>query len=338
MANLCFFLLLLLTAVSRTTSTTCDISIPINYNGTIESPGFPDEYYGDQNCSYSLQFSSLGIWHINFTFFNLPNTSCDTDYLEVDYNLSQQRYCHNSPPPNLTNIYQFRFVSSFNASAGYGFQARVSMALECGMTDIRLQENIPLFLYYNYLEPVEGRCEWRVTADQGLSIMMIGNTNSNDYEFIKSKFKIYKGTTKDQSSLINFQTKNNEFAVDEASNTILIEYIADVTFYFELRVTFRAYKASQNSTCGSEIYAENGEGDIGLIANELQYIEGMYRNRICAWTIEAEENEVIQLVVTEFRILTEIPGCNDSARSYLEIYDGSQAASSLLVRYKLIKT
>ncbi|PVD35918.1 hypothetical protein C0Q70_02887 [Pomacea canaliculata] len=78
-------------------------------------------------------------------------------------------------------------------------------------------------------------------------------------------------------------------AVDEASNSILIEYIANYSSYFDLSMTFLA-------------------------------------------TQNFEENGIIQLLIRELNILSAIPECNDSATSYLEIYDGSQIDSNLLMR------
>ncbi|XP_025082446.1 uncharacterized protein LOC112557056 isoform X3 [Pomacea canaliculata] len=333
MAHLWFLLFLYLTVVSRSTSLLCDTVISPGYNGTIESPGFPQEYYGDQNCSYTFSSgSSYSTWQINFTFFNLPNTSCDSDYIEVYNNSQYQRYCYNStPPPDLRDIYRFRFVSSINASAGFGFQARVSKVPKCGSTDIRLHENSPFQMYYSQNEPVHGRCEWTLTAEQGLAIVMIGYISYNDIN-VNQQFKMYRGRTKDNSSLITIKSRYNEIAIDEASNIILIEYIANETSYFYVYVTFMAYNRTQNSTCGSATYNSSVEGVINLYTDGLSNINGYYRNGICTWTIEAQEGEVIQLEVTYFYIQSATPGCNDSARSYLEVYDGSQTEDRLLVR------
>ncbi|XP_025082471.1 cubilin-like [Pomacea canaliculata] len=334
MANLWFLFFLHLTIVSRSTSQMCDTVISSRYNGTIESPGFPNEYYGDQNCSYTFySWSPYSTWQINFTYFHLPNTSCDSDYIQVYNNSQYQRYCYNStPPPDLRDIYTLRFVSSVNASAGFGFQARVSEILKCGSTDIRLQENSPFQMKYYHSEPVDGRCEWTLTADQGLSIVMIGYTDSNTYQYINPKFKMYRGTTKDNSSLITVKYRYGDIAIDEASNIILIEYISKGTSYFYVSATFMAYNHTQNSTCGSATYNTYEEGYINLYSNEFSSNKEYHRNGICAWTIEAQEGEVIQLVVTRFYIQRETPGCNDSSRSYLGIYDGSQTEDSLLVR------
>ncbi|PVD35920.1 hypothetical protein C0Q70_02889 [Pomacea canaliculata] len=140
---------------------------------------------------------------------------------------------------------------------------------------------------------------------------------------------MYRGTTKDNSSLI---TVYGDIAIDEASNIILIEYISKGTSYFYVSATFMAYNHTQNSTCGSATYNTYEEGYINLYSNEFSSNKEYHRNGICAWTIEAQEGEVIQLVVTRFYIQRETPGCNDSSRSYLGIYDGSQTEDSLLVR------
>ncbi|XP_025082477.1 cubilin-like isoform X2 [Pomacea canaliculata] len=328
MANLWFLLLLHLTGVSVTTSQLCVPEIPWDYNGTIESPGFPHENYGNQHCWYSFSLpNTFSNWRISFTYFNLPNTSCDRDYIEVYGYSPIQRFCQNSTPPDLTGVRGILFYSSLNSSAGFGFQANVSMVFECGNPNIRLQENISYSLRFRQDYPMPGRCEWEVTADQGLAIMMIGYLWYSDYQPINRHVKMYRGPIKDESSLITIKSSYNMVAVDEASNSILIEYIANYSSYFEILM---ALQASENSTCGSVTNAS--AGDIYFSAYPSHSINGYQRNAICVWTIEAEEDEVIQLLITELYIQSEIPGCNDLARSYLEIYDGSQTDNSLLVR------
>ncbi|XP_025082478.1 cubilin-like [Pomacea canaliculata] len=150
-----------------------------------------------------------------------------------------------------------------------------------------------------------------------------------DYKRINQHFKMYKGTTKDQSSLIAIKSKYNKIAVDEAPSTVLMEYIANYTSNFSLSITMLA---TQNSTCGSAINASAGEGDIDVQRSTTHYLNKFHRNGICAWTIEAEEDEVIQLLITELDMRTVVPEAGYSDSSYLEIYDGVQTDSSLLVR------
>ncbi|XP_025083881.1 bone morphogenetic protein 1-like [Pomacea canaliculata] len=226
-------------------NTVCERSFPRDYNGTIESPGFPDEYYRGQNCRFSFSLSTYSLLRVIFTYFHLPNTSCDADYISVYNNSYHQRYCHNSPPPDLTDISEIRFVSNSSGPAGYGFQARVSRELKCGNTDIRLQENTQHYLSYYHYEYLNGRCEWTVTAEKGLAIMMIGYI-SCDYDDCLNRFiKIYNGTSKNPNSLITPRYHYyGEISVDEATNTIVLEYLADNSSYFYMSVTFMAYNAT----------------------------------------------------------------------------------------------
>ncbi|PVD35921.1 hypothetical protein C0Q70_02890 [Pomacea canaliculata] len=266
----------------------------------------------DDECEIVLRPSSIGILSHVFTH-------------EVQRQM---------PEPEKTSVSTdgANYINGINASAGFGFQARVSKVPKCGSTDIRLHENSPFQMYYSQNEPVHGRCEWTLTAEQGLAIVMIGYISYNDIN-VNQQFKMYRGRTKDNSSLITIsKSRYNEIAIDEASNIILIEYIANETSYFYVYVTFMAYNRTQNSTCGSATYNSSVEGVINLYTDGLSNINGYYRNGICTWTIEAQEGEVIQLEVTYFYIQSATPGCNDSARSYLEVYDGSQTEDRLLVR------
>ncbi|PVD35915.1 hypothetical protein C0Q70_02884 [Pomacea canaliculata] len=110
--------------------------------------------------------------------------------------------------------------------------------------------------------------------------------------------------------------------------------VRGILFYSSLNSSagfgFQANVSMVFATCGSVTNAS--AGDIYFSAYPSHSINGYQRNAICVWTIEAEEDEVIQLLITELYIQSEIPGCNDLARSYLEIYDGSQTDNSLLVR------
>ncbi|XP_025083766.1 cubilin-like [Pomacea canaliculata] len=303
----------------------CGTEIPWNYNGTIESLGFPNEYYGDQYCWYYFSFpNTFSTWRISFTYFNLPNTSCDSDFIEVYSYSPTQRFCQNSTPPDLRDVYRILFNSSLNASAGFGFQANVSMVLECGNADIRLHKNISYSLRFRQNYPMQGRCEWALTADQGLTIMMIGYFYGSESR--NQQIRMYRGPTKDENSLITVKSRYNMITLDEASNNILVEYIASYTSYFDLSVMFLA---TENSTCGSVTNAS--AGDIDLSTYSSDYINGYHRNGICVWSIEVEEDEIIQLLITELHIETETR-CNEYARTYLAIYDGSQTDGSLLVR------
>lgn len=104
----------------------CDTSIPWDYNKTIESPGYPDEYYGGQNCRYSFSGNSYSTLRVIFTYFHLPNTSCDTDYIEVgtritwrngsslqrtyDYSLNQRLERNRTCEKQFINTSLFSFV------------------------------------------------------------------------------------------------------------------------------------------------------------------------------------------------------------------------------------
>lgn len=116
----------------------------------------------------------------------------------------------------------------------------------------------------------------------------------------------------------------NQSISDHWSTLKLIEPHPVIYLYF-LPFFFTA-------TCGSVINASAGEGDIDVKRYPFHYLNGFHRNGICAWTIEAEEDEVIQLLITALYIRTVVPEAGYSDSSYLEIYDGVQTESSLLVR------
>ncbi|PVD35916.1 hypothetical protein C0Q70_02885 [Pomacea canaliculata] len=260
-------------------------------------------------------------------------------------NSPSQRFCQNSKPPDLTGVRRVHFYSDLNASAGFGFQANRPVTRMSEMCMARRPKKVGHHCSRQKTEARTGR----LSAEK---IMHRPNRYSTKYYR-----KVYQTADLQYRPVGESQPKACLPRHQEAEVGLDWSHLAKASRQFnrtrsELEPTGEAlcstgdeYEQEEESvrtltrlmyirlartTCGSVTNAS--AGDIDLSAYSSHYYNRYHRNGICVWTIEAEEDEVIQLLITELNIQREIPGCNDSARSYVEIYDGSQTNNSLLLR------
>ncbi|XP_025082792.1 cubilin-like [Pomacea canaliculata] len=327
----------------------CGQSVLVGERGFVVSPNHPGTFPPYINCTTTIQVEAGQNITLTFQSFFLGNflssgNNCwgwSGGVLQIFNGPSSGSpligtYCGYSSPPPITSsgsALTLIFSSNHNNYAT-GFNATYmssSLLHNCGDTDIRLQENSQHYLYYNHYTQRDRRCEWTITAEKGLAIMMLGYTSCYDDDDCLNRFlKIYNGTSKNESSLITPRYRYGDISVDEATNTIVVEYLADNSSnYFYMSVTFMAYNSTV--TCGSTNVSA-GEGNITFTSYASPSINGYHRNGICTWTIEANEDEVIQLVFRDFHIESDLHICNESSQSYLEIFDESQTSDNLLLQ------
>lgn len=93
--------------------------------GSIESPGYPNDYLNNMDCVWTIKAPKGNRVQISFTAFNIyyeNETACTNDYLQIqdrnynDFVLNEVKYCSNVPNTYKSNgeIVIIRYVFFYN--------------------------------------------------------------------------------------------------------------------------------------------------------------------------------------------------------------------------------
>ncbi|CBY40558.1 unnamed protein product, partial [Oikopleura dioica] len=293
-------------------------------SGSIQSPNYPNMYPANSNCFWTIFTNPSD--HIKFTFttFDLEGSqpSCNWDYVtfhsgeSLDAPMIGGRLCGSATPEPVESaqdkmFIRFRTDSSVNKNGFAG-----SWETLCGQTIISSGESgeSGMILSPNYpvMYPNSYDCDWKLVG-------------SDDSDFVRAHFvsfdleggttcqfdsvSVYNGDQKTSSSLLGKYCGTEVPPSQSVHGTMLINFVTDSS------VTRTGFRINYDfESCGGMRSAPSGE--INGHTPTDNWSE--HRNINCTWTIEVDEDKIVELRFTLFDIEV-ASNCN---ADYIAIYDG----------------
>ncbi|XP_045623432.1 cubilin [Procambarus clarkii] len=307
------------------------------HRGVITTPGYPDPYPHNRNCTWTIQAPAGNSINASFSEFVLEDHmdpesgQCFYDFVEI-YE-GQQRtgvrsqighYCQNVPPPVATasqmNVLEINFVSDYSvANNGFRLEWIVN---GCGGEMTRPSGSFTSPNYPNAY-PINTDCEWFIRTAPGTKIQI--TIHEFDLESSGTCYfdvlQVYGG--KDTTSPVLTTVcheQSRPTTVTTQGNTALL------TFHSDQSVRGKGFRASYVTLldgCGGLFTAVQGS------IHSPKYPELYDVHSDCEWTIRVDPLHVVELNFTDFDIE---PSANCTF-DYLTVYDGEGEEAPQLMQH-----
>ncbi|XP_070536661.1 cubilin-like [Ptychodera flava] len=302
-------------------------------SGAIESPNWPNPYPSARDCVWVLEATLGNKINMTFTNFQLEDHSnCQYDYLQIHDGESVTdpelgKFCGDDELPgpfaSSGQYFRIRFVSDAS-QAGNGF--RLEWIVDgCGGELTGPSGNITSPGYPG-LYPRNTHCEWTITVPLGSSIQLTINDVQleGSVDCAYDALEIYGGKDETAPQLTVLCHENTAGQhVASTGNHMFLRMTSDNS------IVGRGFHASYEELvggCGGNFSAASGE------IHSKNYPEPYDVSSDCNWLITVEENHHVVLSFVDFSV--ESPsatlGC---AYDYVNVYDGSDADSALLLSH-----
>ncbi|XP_055914850.1 cubilin homolog [Eupeodes corollae] len=279
-------------------------------SGSIQSPGWPDEYYESSDCIWVISAplgNKIELIPRNFSL-EASFRDCSDDYLEIRNGMSEQspligRFCgYDIPPhiPSFTNhLYlHFHSDSSFNYQ---GFDITFQQtSTGCGGS---LTSHTGSIASPHYPEISRGpvQCDWKISVSKGSSvdarITKIGSTQSLCSNNVLT---IYDGPDSMAKQIPINCSSDGDIQVKSSQNVMYIRYVLPDVGAAEDQQFYLQYKTNCQQTLNSF------EGVI-----ESPNFPKPYPNDLeCEWTIEGRKADTISLTFSHFELESRDLQCN----------------------------
>ncbi|TNN88393.1 CUB domain-containing protein 2 [Liparis tanakae] len=254
-------------------------------SGVISSPGYPQEYSNNADCSWAIHVSDTSVVTLVFLDFQLENNEgCNFDFVALfDGPTVTHRhlgnYCGADKPPNIvttSNQLLVIFKSDFNIG-GRGFKAYYYSG-ECQQVLSAVNDNFTS-PFFPSIYPNNVNCHWSITLAAGYRIklffpvMDLEERNSLSDECEYDSVAVYDGDSQADTLLGRWCGSEQPPFLVSKGNTLLVLgresiYLGDPTCTAQLTAT--SYKIlAQFLNCGT---AGQKHGNITVLVNKL-YID-----------------------------------------------------------------
>ncbi|XP_033110748.1 cubilin-like [Anneissia japonica] len=295
--------------------------------GVITSPGFPNSYPHNRECTWTITVDEGKQIRLNFTSFNIEwHSDCNYDYLEIrngGYPTSPLigTFCGSSINPSVitshSNRMYLKFQSDYSQTAP-GFRVEWDgTATGCGgeMTTPTGSFSSP---NYPYSYGHNAECFWLITVNQGSSISLI--FMNFDIEFHSScvydYVKVYDGASEADNELGTFCGSNHPLLpLSSSGNQMRVKFRTDFS------VSGGGFQASYSANCNTVLEERNG------IIESPNYPNPYPHNSDCTWTIRASQGSKINLTFTNFHLEDH----NTCGYDYIEVHDGEDENAPVLI-------
>ncbi|XP_064190205.1 cubilin [Anguilla rostrata] len=290
-------------------------------SGEIHSPGYPNNYPNNVDCSWVINVDDGHRVLFNFTLLEIePHSSCLWDYVAVYDGPSQDspllgRVCGFSRPDPITStqrsIYvRFRSDSSRNHK---GFSARFSEA--CGATIVSDDVGGAIASpRYPYTYPPNQNCSWIIKAQEPFNHVTLSFTDFNvenrngncSSDFVE----ILDGDNYQAPSVGRYCGDEVPHPITSYSDALVVKFISNHGFSEK---GFRATYSASTSGCGGDLHMESG-------AFNSPNFPGAYPPNVeCVWTMTSSPGNRLQLSFITFQ-LQPSSGCSSD---FLEVREGN---------------
>jgi cubilin len=322
--------------------------------GTIVSPGFPDNYDNNLNCTYEITGNPQKHTILRFTpgrFFirdHPPHTSflsgidrfepavyeCSRDYLEIfalgngtEPPQKLRRLCGRMAPPVLSTLGGIRinFVTdSANTDRGWSIQFQLA---DCGGTLTEPEGTIQSVLYPDSYHD-NANCTWVITVpDNKLIKLQFEKFSLEPHPRCEFDYvAIYNGLT------INPDNLQQQYCGDRVppvflstGSNIVVNFVTDTSRTGEGFVAQYESVYGPAHGCGGTVRIDAGMN--ATIRSPDIDGDGVYDDELdCVWQIDVPENYVAHVQFMELQLEVGPTSCVD----YLEIHDGRTVMDPLI--------
>ncbi|KAM9673713.1 cubilin [Trichechus inunguis] len=300
----------------------CENVVIVNRTyGILESIHYPNPYYANQRCNWTIQATRGNTVNYTFSAFELENhINCSTDYLEL-YDGSQRmgRYCGTDiPPSGSTTSSKLRvlFLTDGVGNHEKGFQMQWFIH-GCGG---ELFGDMGAFSSPGYPNryPPNKECIWYINTAPGSSIQL--TIHDFDVEYHAScnydSLEVYGGPDFHSPRIAQLcaqRSSENPMQVSSAGNELAIRFKTDSS------INGRGFNVSWQAVpggCGGIFKAPSGE------IHSPNYPSPYRSNTECSWVIQVERNHRVLLNFTDFDL--------EPQDSCIMAYDGFNSATTRL--------
>uniref|UniRef100_A0A2C9KDX1 CUB domain-containing protein n=1 Tax=Biomphalaria glabrata TaxID=6526 RepID=A0A2C9KDX1_BIOGL len=261
--------------------------------GFFQSPGFPESYIHNENCTWYITVSPGHVVRLTFQAFNLEyHSNCLFDYVDVydsDTPLDNRklnRFCGQTIPPAQTSTSNVMVVQlrSDHSIVGRGFQASYiarNDSFECGGTLVAPSGSIKSPNYPSSSPPGVS-CEWVINVSPGMQIVLnVSDFDVQDYRCLEIRNGGYQ-----TSPLLILLCQPPSGLITSHTNQLYIKYR---TGYYSRGNGFYLQYYALASGCGGEFTAFRG------IFQSPNYPDPYPPNSDCQWTIRVAQGSKIIL-------------------------------------------
>ncbi|XP_064410135.1 cubilin [Latimeria chalumnae] len=299
-------------------------------SGEIHSPGYPQPYGTNVDCSWVIQVDNSHRVLLNFTDFDIEHGySCSYDYVAIYDGPSAEsprlgKLCGGQTPEPITstqNTIYVRFRSD-NSIQHKGFSARFTEA--CGAyiiaDDIGGVVSSPL--YPATYRPNQN-CSWIIRAKEPFNHVTVSfadfdieNKNGN---CTTDSVEILDGDNYGAPSVGRYCGNTLPHPFTSFSNALVINFVSDSSSSAR---GFRATYAASSSACGGVYYMETGA------FTSPNYPDPYPPNIECVWNLVSSPGSQVLLSFIAFQL----QNSQNCASDYLEIHEGTPTGQ-LVGRY-----
>ncbi|TRY87530.1 hypothetical protein DNTS_007088 [Danionella cerebrum] len=287
-------------------------------SGVISSPGYPQDYSNNADCSWTVHVSNQSLVSLVFFDFQLENNEgCNFDYVALFDGPTVKHphlgnYCGNEKPPNIlttSNQLLVVFKSDFNIG-GRGFKAYYYSG-ECQQTLKSISGNITS-PHYPDIYPNNINCQWTISLAAGYRIKIFfpvmdiedrnSLTNNCDYDSLA----VYDGDSETDALLGQWCGNEQPPSVTSKGNKLLVVLNTDRNF------AFKGFVASYIGVVPVNISCTRTEFQIQISRQALPQMErtSIYLgNPSCS----------AQLTETSYKILARFVNCGTAGQKHQNI-------------------
>ncbi|XP_052870861.1 cubilin homolog [Anopheles cruzii] len=304
-------------------------------DGTIRSPLSPTDpsvYPNNLNCEYLIKLPVGSRVDITFTKFHLEQSeSCKFDYLEIfdgstTNDPSLGKFCGDRIPPGYTssgNTLLLQFHTDWSApNPGFSINYRV----KCGGTFTEPGTEL-MSPSYPMMYTANQQCDYVVHAPLGKAIAF----DFTDFDIERNSYpqceldyvELYDGLVPTNETVLGrYCSTKSPPRVLSSKNVLLVRFVSDGSVGGR---GFRGNFSFFDVSCGGVLTREDS-----IIRSPMIAETGSYQHEArCEWIIVAPAGHAVQLTWNSF----DIEQSGACVYDYVEVFDNSSLASSLVGRY-----
>ncbi|XP_063777593.1 cubilin [Pseudophryne corroboree] len=301
--------------------------------GVIHTPHYPNAYYRERTCEWTITQPEGNVVLFNFDSFNLlMGTACSSNYVELRDGPSKEspvigKYCGPEVPPPAYSTQKglyVKFVTDASAS-NHGFSATYRSLIEgCGGT-LTSPEGTITSPGYPSMYPHGTRCTWYISVQPGNLIRLTFTAFNLEQAYVCQfdYLEIYDNATGTTGNKIGrYCGRSIPPSMTSSDNRMVVLFVTDSSTALE---GFSASYISINAStaCDAAYTQETG------VVSSPNYPNNYPNNRECVYTLTADINKQIMLNFTHFSL----ERTSDCIKDYVELRDGGYHISPLLGRF-----
>ncbi|XP_060536860.1 cubilin [Cylas formicarius] len=285
--------------------------------GVIKSPGYPNQYPINRECTWTITVPSGRQIMLNIDDFNIESyANCKYDWLEIRNGGTSAspligRYCGTTIPKAIPSHANKLFVkfSSDMSQTGHGFKMTWSSASTgCGGTLSSPSGSI-ISPHYPELYAKNTDCIWKITISAGAKIQaMFVDIDLEKHSVCGLDFvELFDGPLRNSKSLGKYCTTTTN-PITSSGNSMLVRFKSDISFQG------RGFNLQYSTLCHNTLTGFRGVIESPNFPNDYP------QDQNCEWHIVVPQKNRINITFSHFQLERSITlGSNNCSFDYVEI-------------------